>query len=77
MQQSGSLSNIQLELLKLYQYNLSESQLVDIKRLLAQYFAKEIDEEIDQLWDENAWNKQTIKNWKNTHMRTPYQSNDK
>jgi len=36
----GKLTNVQLELLKLFQYNLPEKQLVEIKNILAKYFAK-------------------------------------
>lgn len=74
MQQSQSLglSNLQLELLKLYSFDLPENQLKDIKKLLANYFAKQINAEMDQLWEEKGWDQSTIEKWKNTHMRTPY-----
>lgn len=77
MQQSSGLSNLQLELLKLYAFNVPEKQLKDIKHILAQYFAKEIDSEFDKLWDEKAWDLSTIEDWKNSHMRTPYGSDKK
>jgi hypothetical protein len=35
------LSNLQLELLKLYANNISENQLIEIKLLLANYFAQQ------------------------------------
>lgn len=33
------LSNLQNELLKLYAYNVSDAQLKDIRKMLADYFA--------------------------------------
>jgi hypothetical protein len=63
------LSNLQIELLKLYPYSVSESELKDIQRLLADYFAEKIDKEIDQLWENNTWNDETIESWKSEHLR--------
>ena len=74
MQQATGLTNLQLELLKLYSFNISDNQLKDIKKLMADYFAKQIDSEMDYLWQEKGWDQSTIKKWKNTHMRTPYDS---
>ncbi len=63
------LSNLQLELLKLYPYNVSDSEVRDIKKLLAQYFSNKIDAEMNQLWEEKKWDEQTIEGWKNEHLR--------
>ncbi|WP_461113284.1 hypothetical protein [Spirosoma jeollabukense] len=65
------LSNLQMELLKLYPYTVSEEELKEIRLLLADYFAQRIDSEMDQLWQEKGWNEQTIENWKNEHLRSP------
>jgi hypothetical protein len=65
------LSNMQVELLKLYAHNVSDSELRDIKKMLAEYFAKKMDDEMDRLWEEKGWDEKTIDQWKNEHMRTP------
>lgn len=70
--QTGPLSNLQLELLKLYATNLPEQQLLDIKRMLAVYFAQEIDREMTALWDEKDWDESTIEAWKHERLRTSY-----
>lgn len=70
--QTGPLSNLQLELLKLYATDLPEQQLLDIKRMLAAYFAQEIDREMTALWDEKGWDDSTIEAWKHERLRTPY-----
>jgi hypothetical protein len=67
---SSSLSNLQLELLKLYPYNVSDKQLSDIRTLLADYFAAKIDSEMDELWEKNDWNDKTIEGWKSEHLRS-------
>lgn len=70
--QTGRMSNLQLELLKLYATDIPEGQLQDIKRLLAAYFAELIDRDIVALWEANNWNQSTIEGWKQEHLRTPY-----
>ena len=47
-------------------------QLEEIRQLLSDYFAKKIDEEMDQLWDEGKITPETIEEWGREHMRTPY-----
>ena len=69
MEAVGKLTNVQLELLKLFQYNLPESQLAEIKNMLANYFANTATAEMDKLWEENKWNNDTMKEWANEHLR--------
>jgi len=71
--QTQKLSNLQLELLKVFSYQLDNKQLVDIKELLTKYFAKQATQEIDKLWEENNWDNETMTEWTNEHLRTPYQ----
>ncbi len=63
------MSNLQIELLKLYAHHVSDDELCDIKKLLAEYFAKKVDDEMDQMWEEKGWDENTIKKWKKEHMR--------
>lgn len=69
METANKLSNVQIELLKIFQYNLPEKQLIEIKNLLAKYFAKSATEEMDKLWDENGWSNETMKTWADEHLR--------
>lgn len=70
--QPQKLTNLQLELLKLFNYQLSQQQLIDIKRLLANYFAEQATQEMDKLWEENNWDHNTMTTWNDEHLRTPY-----
>ena len=63
------LSNMQKELLKLYATNIPEKQLLEIKLLLSNYFAVKATEEMDNLWEKNNWNEETMKQWANEHNR--------
>ena len=69
---SEKLSNLQLELLKMFSYQISNQQLLDIKNILAKYFAEQATNEMDKLWEENNWNSNTMESWSNQHLRTPY-----
>lgn len=72
MNATVKLSNLQLELLKIYKYSINDTQLQEIKLILAQYFAKTASDEMDRLWEENGWSNETMNNWANEHLRTPY-----
>ena len=50
----------------------SESDLNEFKDLVAHFFAQKAQKAIDALWDEGAINEDTINQWGNEHMRTPY-----
>ncbi len=64
------LSNLQLELVKLFRYELPDTQLLEIRRMLARYFAQKVTDEMSELWDEQGWSDETIEGWKNEKMRS-------
>ena len=72
MEIAGGLTNLQHELIKIFSYNLSEVQLLEIKDLLARYFANIASDEMDKLWNENGWTNETMENWSKEHLRTNY-----
>jgi hypothetical protein len=72
MQAVTKLSNMQLELLKLFATNISDSDVLDIKQLIINYYAQKIDNELDTLWEQRQYNANTISTWANEHLRTPY-----
>lgn len=66
---SQPLTNLQLELLKLYAREVPESDLLEIRRLLAGYFMKKATTLADQIWDEKGLNEDELLKG---HYRTPY-----
>lgn len=48
-------SNLQLELLKLYADQISDTDLANIKELIGQYFAKRLTQLADNAWETNNW----------------------
>lgn len=65
------LSNLQIELLRLYSQNVSEEDLIAIKRLLAKYFADRASDEMDKLWEEQGWTNETMDKWLSDEDTTP------
>ena len=62
-------TNLQVELLKLYSMGVSDNDLVEIKKLLGQYFADKASDFADKIWDEKGLSEEKILN---KHHRTPY-----
>jgi len=61
--QEKPLTNLQLELLKVYSVELPEEQLYEIRDLLSRYFADKASDEMDRLWGENGWSNDTMRGW--------------
>ena len=57
------LSNVQLELMKMFSHDLNDDDLVSLKRTLANFLAEKASDEMDKLWDENSWSDQTMDKW--------------
>jgi hypothetical protein len=68
-QNRTQLSNVQIELLKLYSNNISDKYLFDLKLLMANYFAQKATEAMDVVWDEKGLTEQDMINWTNEHNR--------
>ena len=66
---SNKMSNFQLELLKMFRYNLTENQLTELKDLLSKYFVDKVDSEMDKLWNEKEWSDSTMESLANQHTR--------
>jgi hypothetical protein len=70
--QEQPLSNLQLELLKAFSHHLSDADLLEIRTLLAQFFARKAIEEANKVWDQEAWNEATVEKLLHSKERTPY-----
>ena len=67
---SPRFSNLQLELLRLYSRDVSDEELVEIKHLLARYFAEKLSRHADQIWEEKGWTDATMEEFLHTKMRS-------
>ena len=50
----------------------TEAELNEFRDMLAHYFAQKAQKAIDAMWDAGQINEDTIKQWGEEHMRTPY-----
>ncbi|PHI18081.1 hypothetical protein CEQ90_19765 [Lewinellaceae bacterium SD302] len=68
------LTNLQIEILKSFNYDIDDNQLNEIRQMLINYFAEKVSDGIDQLFEDNQWDDSKLDEWSNEHMRTPYKS---
>ena len=57
------LSNLQLELLKIFSFNVRDEQLLEIKNILGNYFANKATDDIDKLFESQGWGLEKIQEW--------------
>ena len=68
------LSNLQLQLLKLFAAGVSDEDLKAIQRMIARYFADKASAEAQEVWEEKGY---TAEQLLQENMRTPYKSAQK
>ncbi|MFZ1768727.1 MAG: hypothetical protein WAU00_05980 [Caldilinea sp.] len=57
------LTNLQMELLKLYAVPLSDEQLLEVKKILAEYFAGRLTRHVDELWEQRGLTAADMEQW--------------
>jgi len=62
-----TMSNLQLELLRLYENGVSEESLSEIKVILAKIFAGKATDSMDKIWEEKGLTEQDMIDWTNEH----------
>ena len=70
----ANLSNLQIELLRLYSNDVSEQTLLEVKSILAKYFADKATEEMDKVWEEKGLTAQDMVDWTHEHNRAENRS---
>ncbi|MFM9950620.1 MAG: hypothetical protein ACKV1O_21965 [Saprospiraceae bacterium] len=60
--QSAPLSNLQMELLKLYANGITEEELLDIRRILARYFMDRAVQGATKVWEEKGYSARQLLN---------------
>ena len=64
-QQQSPLTNLQLELLKLYSFGVSADEILEVKRLLGQHFADRLSAQASAAYQANKWTETTLDEWLN------------
>ena len=65
MQSSSGLTNLQQELLKLYSFELSAQELMELKDTLAHFFAEKAIKEADKVWEKQKLSNDVMDQWLN------------
>jgi len=63
------LTNAQLEILKVFSFNLNTQELVEFRKMIAQFFANRAIREANKIWDERKWDEDVASDMLNTKMR--------
>jgi hypothetical protein len=71
---TAQLSNMQLELLSLFNRPLPDEDLKMIKRLITLYLAEKLNRVADEVWEQKAWTNEDMRRLLDTHLRTPYKT---
>lgn len=72
MNTATKLNSMQLFMLKIFDRELDGKQEAEIKKLLSDYFAKQIDDEMDLIWSERGLTQKDLDKALTTHKRTKY-----
>jgi hypothetical protein len=59
------LTNVQIELLKIYSTNISDTDLKELKDLIAKFYASKAIESANKAWNEKNLTNEIMDNWLN------------
>jgi hypothetical protein len=54
------LSNLQVELLKLFSVDLPEEELIELKRVMAKFLLERARDKADKIWDQKAYSDEKL-----------------
>ncbi len=63
------LTNVQLELLKTFSYDLSMNDIVELKKKLAEFFSKRLIKHADDFWEKESFNDAKVNELLNKKLR--------
>ena len=64
-EKKAPLSNIQLELLKLYSTGIPDEYLIELKGIIARFLFEKARKKADLIWEEKGYSEKTIQKWLN------------
>lgn len=67
-----SFNPAQIHVLNMASRIKSEVSLQRLKDQMAAFYAKLVDEEMDELWDSGQWSEQKLQDLRGSHFRTEY-----
>ena len=67
-----AFSPAQMHLITLMSHIKSADALDQLRDQLADFYARQVDEEMEKLWESGEWNEQKLQSLQDAHFRTPY-----
>ncbi len=64
-------TNVQRELLSVFSHELSESDIVELRKTLTKFFAEKLIRHADATWEKEHWTDETVEQMLQTKMRIP------
>jgi len=65
MRVQAPLTNLQLEILKLYSVELTEKELLDLRNVLARHFANRLSKRVGDIWQKKGLTEEDMDKWLN------------
>ena len=72
MKQTVALNSVQRHLIQMFSFCQSEDMLADLKSVLLKHYSELAQKGIDEYWDANGMNEDSVEQILNEHLRTPY-----
>lgn len=69
---TNSLNPAQLCLLESFAAMQSQEEADELSRVIRDYYAHKLEQELDDLWQDGTLNQQTLDELRDQHLRTPY-----
>ena len=67
-----TFSPAQVHVFNLVSHIKSAMALEQLRMQLAAFYAKQVDDEMDQLWESGQWDQKKLEELRGSHFRTPY-----
>ena len=70
--QAVTFNQAQMHVLNIASHIKTKKSLNLLKQQLASFYAQQIDEQMDELWEKGDWNEQKLTELRSAHFRTAY-----
>ena len=67
-----TFSPAQVHIFNLVSHIKSDAALEQLRQQLAAFYAKQVDDEMDELWENGQFDEKRMKELRGSHFRTPY-----
>ena len=72
MAQLATMNQAQLQILDMLSFIKTPEALLDLNKVISDYFVQMADAELDRMWDEGILNEERIESFRHLHERTLY-----